>query len=150
MDVFAFASKSETQGMVLTEAMAAGVPVVALDAPGARELVSDGRNGRLLECTATVAEFCAGLEWVAELSDDARRRLVREAKKTAADFSMTRCAERALTLYRELRHGAFVGRRDEYKSWAAVRRMIATEWDLLKGTASAAGAALHLHEPGSE
>lgn len=33
MRVFAFASKSETQGMVLTEAMAAGLPVVALDAP---------------------------------------------------------------------------------------------------------------------
>src|SRR5690606_3392577 len=35
MDLFAFASFSETQGMVLTEAMAAGLPVVALDAPGA-------------------------------------------------------------------------------------------------------------------
>jgi glycosyltransferase involved in cell wall biosynthesis len=32
MDAFAFASLSETQGMVLTEAMAAGVPVVALSA----------------------------------------------------------------------------------------------------------------------
>ena len=48
MDVFAFASVSETQGMVLTEAMAAGVPVVAGDAPGAREVVRDGENGRLL------------------------------------------------------------------------------------------------------
>jgi glycosyltransferase involved in cell wall biosynthesis len=33
MDVFAFCSRSETQGLVLAEAMAAGVPVVALDAP---------------------------------------------------------------------------------------------------------------------
>ncbi len=33
MDVFAFASQTETQGMVLTEAMAAGLPVVAVDAP---------------------------------------------------------------------------------------------------------------------
>ncbi|HEX6199264.1 MAG TPA: glycosyltransferase, partial [Thermoanaerobaculia bacterium] len=38
MDVFAFASHSETQGMVLTEAMAAGVPVVAVDASGVREV----------------------------------------------------------------------------------------------------------------
>ena len=35
-DVFAFASKSEAQGIVLAEAIAAGIPVVALDAPGAR------------------------------------------------------------------------------------------------------------------
>ena len=49
MDVFAFSSKTETQGMVLTEAMAASVPVVAIDAPGAREVVIDGlKNGRLL------------------------------------------------------------------------------------------------------
>ncbi len=34
MDVFAFTSQTETQGMVLAEAMAAGVPVVAVDAPG--------------------------------------------------------------------------------------------------------------------
>ena len=39
MDVFAFASQSETQGMVLVEAMAAGVPVVAVDASGVREVV---------------------------------------------------------------------------------------------------------------
>lgn len=36
MDAFVFASYSETQGMVLAEAMAAGKPVVALDAPGVR------------------------------------------------------------------------------------------------------------------
>ncbi len=35
MDVFVFASQSETQGMVLAEAMAAGVPVIAVAAPGA-------------------------------------------------------------------------------------------------------------------
>ena len=48
MDVFVFASCTETQGMVLTEAMAAGKPVVALDGPGVREVVRDGCNGRLL------------------------------------------------------------------------------------------------------
>lgn len=48
MNVFAFASLSETQGIVLVEAMAAGVPVVAVDAPGVREVVKDGYNGRLI------------------------------------------------------------------------------------------------------
>src|SRR5690606_26560960 len=64
MDVFAFASTSETQGMVLVEAMAAGVPVVALDAAGAREVVADGKNGRLLP-TADPRAFAEGLAWVA-------------------------------------------------------------------------------------
>jgi len=44
MDLFVFASQSETQGMVLAEAMAAGKPVIALDASGVREVVSDMRR----------------------------------------------------------------------------------------------------------
>ena len=56
MDVFAFASRNETQGMVLMEAMAAGVPVVAVDAPGVREAVVDGWNGFLLP-SMSVAGF---------------------------------------------------------------------------------------------
>jgi lysophospholipid acyltransferase (LPLAT)-like uncharacterized protein len=41
MGVFAFSSRSETQGMVLTEAMAAGVPIVALDASGVRDVIRE-------------------------------------------------------------------------------------------------------------
>ena len=149
MNVFAFASKSETQGMVLTEAMAAGVPVVALDAPGAREVVSDDHNGRLLESKATEAEFQATLAGLAKLNDTDRRRLVRGALETADEFSMTRCADTALALYQDLCKGEFVSRRDEYKSWAETRRLIAAEWQLLKGAANAAGTALHLNEWGS-
>ncbi|MCC5845768.1 MAG: glycosyltransferase [Verrucomicrobia bacterium] len=43
MDCFVFASQTETQGIVLAEAMAAGNPVVALDGPGVREIVADGK-----------------------------------------------------------------------------------------------------------
>ena len=63
MNVFAFASLTETQGLVLAEAMAAGVAVVAIDAPGAREIVRDGVNGRLLG-EADEAAFHAALDWV--------------------------------------------------------------------------------------
>ena len=62
MDVFAFASKSETQGMVLTEAMCAGIPVIALDAPGAREVVRDEVNRRLL-MSEDVASYADALSW---------------------------------------------------------------------------------------
>lgn len=48
-DLFLFASKSETQGIVLAEAMAAGTPVVAVHAVGSDDIVEDGINGFLTE-----------------------------------------------------------------------------------------------------
>lgn len=44
---FIFASTTETQGIVFAESMAAGTPVIALDAPGARDIVTSGVNGFL-------------------------------------------------------------------------------------------------------
>jgi len=46
-DLFLFASATETQGIVILEAFAGGTPVAAVDAPGVRDLVENGRNGIL-------------------------------------------------------------------------------------------------------
>lgn len=43
-DLFAFASQTETQGLVLAEALACGLPVVALAGPGVRDTLSDGED----------------------------------------------------------------------------------------------------------
>jgi glycosyltransferase involved in cell wall biosynthesis len=48
-DLFSFASISETQGLVTMEAMAAGLPVVAVDASGTSDVVRDGKDGLLTE-----------------------------------------------------------------------------------------------------
>ncbi|MBD5634636.1 MAG: glycosyltransferase, partial [Candidatus Eremiobacteraeota bacterium] len=45
-DAFLFASRSETQGLVLVEALAAGLPVVAVDTPQTREIL--GTTGRVV------------------------------------------------------------------------------------------------------
>ena len=74
MDLFAFASHSETQGMVLTEAMAAGKPVVALDGPGVRDVVQDRLNGRLIALEHRQL-FVHALIWVASLPPQQRAAL---------------------------------------------------------------------------
>ena len=48
-DLFLFASKSETQGIVLLEAMASKVPVIAVRASGVVEVVRDDINGYMTE-----------------------------------------------------------------------------------------------------
>jgi glycosyltransferase involved in cell wall biosynthesis len=139
MDVFAFASCSETQGMVLTEAMSAGTPVVALEASGVREVVDDGRNGRLIEHEDEDA-FARGLRWVAERDADGRAALRERAAATGRAYSMDRCADRALAVYRQLL--AERGWRDKNPDrWARVANMIAAEWAIFSGGAQALSAA---------
>jgi glycosyltransferase involved in cell wall biosynthesis len=46
-DLFLFASETETQGLVLAEAAACGLPAVAVSAPGSDEVVRDGETGLL-------------------------------------------------------------------------------------------------------
>ena len=44
-DLFIFPSQTDTQGLVLAEAMSQGLPVVALDGPGQRDIIRNGENG---------------------------------------------------------------------------------------------------------
>ena len=48
-DIFSFASVTETQGLVTIEAMAAGLPIVAVDGSGTHDIVDHGKEGFLVE-----------------------------------------------------------------------------------------------------
>jgi 1,2-diacylglycerol 3-alpha-glucosyltransferase len=144
MDVFAFASQTETQGLVLAEAMAAGVPVAAVDGYGVREVVRDGDNGLLLPAPDLEA-FRGALSCFASLSPGAFLRMKAAAKETAARFSMTACASSALALYESLVAGRPAVRKVRKGGrWADALRLIEREWDLWVNRAHAAGAALPL------
>lgn len=142
MDVFAFASKSETQGMVLTEAMASGLPVVALDAPGVREVVVDGDNGRVIR-EETREALAAGLQWVHGRSREEREALAASARATADVFSMGASAHKALTAYENLRSGPSIRRHDDELGWDQIQVRIKAEWDILKTFAQAGDEALN-------
>jgi glycosyltransferase involved in cell wall biosynthesis len=140
MDLFVFSSQSETQGMVLAEAMAAGVPAVALDAPGAREIVND-RNGRLLQRDASEQEFANAIQ---ETVESAERVGVcgRGARDTAREFSLEKCAGRMLDLYQTLVRDYARGPATDSGPWDRLLGRLEIEWNLLveKTTALAAAA----------
>lgn len=95
-DVFVFASRTETQGLVLLEAMALGVPVVAPAILGTRDIVGPGKGALVSALDET--EFAAKV--VALLTDDAlRERLGREAQSHAREWDARRMAERMAEFY---------------------------------------------------
>ncbi|ACB74078.1 glycosyl transferase group 1 [Opitutus terrae PB90-1] len=142
MDLFAFASFSETQGMVLAEAMAAGLPVIALNASGVREVMDDGKNGFMLEKTASPRRFAAQLARL-QRHDDMRSAFGEEARRTAELFSRERCAELALTYYEDVRR---MTRRErlmiERSPWGTLLERVSVEWNLLAEKAQAVAQAM--------
>jgi glycosyltransferase involved in cell wall biosynthesis len=131
MDVFAFASFSETQGMVLAEAMAAGLPAVALNASGVREVVRHGENGFLLPARTPAQTFAKHLT---KLHDEPvlRKKFVRAAYATAKEFSQEHCAKLALEFYEKIRRAT---RRERLVTSAnplgTLLDRVAIEWNLL-------------------
>lgn len=101
MNIFIFTSHSDTQGLVLSEAMAAGNPVFALDATGVRDMVTHGVSGYLLPADATPQSFCDAMEnLVAQPQQlEAMRRGAAQAARTV---SISACVEQMLELYRRL------------------------------------------------
>lgn len=94
---FVFASRTETQGLVLLEAMALGVPVVSTAVMGTKEVLGDGHGALIVK--ENEAEFAA--QAVRVLTDaPLRERLSREAVEHAQSWSAPVLAERLLQLYR--------------------------------------------------
>ena len=140
MDIFAFASKSETQGMVLVEAMAAGVPVVALDAPGARDVITHQKNGWLIESDDPAA-FVSALKQASSLSKEEAEKLQPALQQTVEEFSMNRSAERSLALYTTLSREKPCSKETADSLWDSALRVIEEEWKIWENIANSAEAA---------
>src|ERR1043165_3803264 len=95
-DLFVFSSKTETQGLVLLESLALGVPVVSTAHMGTADIVNPQRGARV--APDDEAEFA---NIVVRLLDDAPRRaaMSTEARAYAATWSATAMADRLAGLY---------------------------------------------------
>ena len=95
-DAFLFASKSETQGMVILEAMAAGCPVVAVRSSGIDDVVRDGYNG--FKTPEKQEQWVARVQQLLE-NDSLRREMSDHALGFARDYSVEKFARDVREIY---------------------------------------------------
>jgi len=95
-DAFLFASKSETQGMVILEAMAAGLPVVAVRSSGIDDVVRHGFNG--FKTPEKQDQWTEKVKRLLE-DNDLRKTLSDNALEFAADFSVEQFAKDVRNIY---------------------------------------------------
>jgi glycosyltransferase involved in cell wall biosynthesis len=95
-DVFAFSSTTETQGLVIIEAMSHGLPALIARGGGAQHAVDDGDSGLILDASEHV--LADALIHVLE-DPDLRERLSKGARVTADEYSIDRMIDRILYVY---------------------------------------------------
>lgn len=142
-DLFAFASQSETQGLVLAEAMAGGAAVVALDGPGVRDVLKHDYNGTLLPNDTSPDDFAAVVENLISNRAKLRRRR-KNASSTADAFSITNQANEALKKYHFIieSHASWV-EKTGIDNFDTILNAIEGEFQLLKVKASTLSAAIN-------
>lgn len=129
MNVFAFASHSETQGMVLTEAMAAGLPVVAVRGTGVNDLLKHRVNGWIVP-SDDANQFVACLAEAQQLRGEEAVRMQSAIRATVDDNTMSRCGERLVGIYQEAINDHRRQRSGEERShWESMLRTWAAAWD---------------------
>jgi glycosyltransferase involved in cell wall biosynthesis len=96
-DVFLLTSRWEGLPLVIPQAMAAGVPVVASTADGNREVVRERENGLLIPPRAAEAAATAVVEVLGD--DHLRHSLIAKGTETAREFALERTIPRLEALY---------------------------------------------------
>lgn len=97
-DIFVFPSITETQGIVVTEALAAGTPVVAIDKMGPSDLIKDREDGFLTDLN--LEEFVVKIEKLLD-DDKLRQEMSKNGMKNAEQYSSLNCAKKMEKIYEE-------------------------------------------------
>ncbi len=98
-NIFLFASRSETQGMVILEAMASGMPVVAVRSSGIDDIIENGING--FKTPPNTTQWCARID---QLISDASlyQQLSANAESTAANYSIAHFSNNVKQYYADI------------------------------------------------
>jgi UDP-glucose:(heptosyl)LPS alpha-1,3-glucosyltransferase len=96
-DLYLMLSKFDTFGMVVLEAMAAGLPVMISNHVGARDIVREGENGFIIDDTSDVESIAARAALF--FNEGVRRKMSAAAQQTAAQNTWDTVAEKYRNIY---------------------------------------------------
>ena len=99
-DIFLFPSLIETFGIVIVEAMAAGLPVIAGDSPGCRDVIRNGRDGLIVNPLDT-NKIADAVEEILE-SSELQKLLSQRSNERAKDFDWSCVISKYLNHYKSL------------------------------------------------
>ncbi len=99
-DIFIFPSVIESFGIVIIEAMAAGLPVIACRVPGSKDLVKDNKNGFLIS-KSNVQEF---VKTIVKLYNNKKlfNTMKNNCSKSVRKFDWGKVSDNYITLYKKI------------------------------------------------
>lgn len=98
-DLLLMTSTSEVKPLALLEGMASGLPIVAVDAPGANDTITSGHDGLLTpNSVESYTQILAGII----KDNDLRQKLSLRAQETAKQYSVENITDKLLNVYRSL------------------------------------------------
>ena len=99
-NLFITASEIETQGVVLIEAAATGLPLVGVDAGAVADIVIDGENGFLCKAGGDIKGLARGLEKILE-DEVLEKRFSARSLELAREHDLSTTVKRFLEIYQE-------------------------------------------------
>jgi glycosyltransferase involved in cell wall biosynthesis len=121
-DGFVLSSRYEGLPMVLLEAGACGVPAVATDVPGTREVIVDGETGWLAPA-GDPERLAAAMRWLMHMPAWRRQAVGERARQhVTRHFSLETVLDRWEQLYAELLERKNPSRRTGPTAWESLRR----------------------------
>jgi 1,2-diacylglycerol 3-alpha-glucosyltransferase len=98
-DLFIFPSVTDTQGLVLAESLSQGLPVIALDGPGQRDIIINGANGFMIKNAQDGAKTIINIAHDTALHE----KLITGALATAQNYHANIITQRLLNFYHSIR-----------------------------------------------
>jgi UDP-glucose:(heptosyl)LPS alpha-1,3-glucosyltransferase len=99
-DVFVFPSYYDAFGLVVTEAMACGLPVITSFSVGASELIQNSYSGLLIDSSWDIAQLASAMNILSQ-NPNLRQKIGSKGRDIIQEYNWDECAKKTMDYYQE-------------------------------------------------